>query len=107
GLGFPVLVQPLGRVSRRPTDVPGSRQMREMLDAARNEFDYVVFDLPGVLEHVDACAAAIHLDFFVLVAEWGCTKMADLEAVLARCDQLAERVVGTFVNKVPRGSGWF
>ncbi|WP_431311090.1 tyrosine-protein kinase family protein [Methylobacterium nigriterrae] len=105
-LGFPVLAQPLDRVPRRP-DVLSSRQMREMLDAARSKFDYVVLDLPAVLEHVDACAAAIHLDFFVLVAEWGRTKIADLEAVSARCDQITERVVGTFVNKVPRGSGWY
>lgn len=107
GLGFTLLAQPLDHVPRRPADVLSSRQMRELIDAARVRFDYIVLDLPAVLEHVDACAAANHVDLFVLVAEWGRTRVADLEAVSARCDQIAERIVGTFVNKVPRGSGWF
>jgi polysaccharide biosynthesis transport protein len=107
GLGFPVLRQSLDRFYRRPADVLSSRRMREMLDAARSEFDYIVLDLPAVLEHVDACAAANQIDLFLLVAEWGRTKIADLEAVSARCDQIAERIVGVFVNKVQHGAGWY
>jgi Mrp family chromosome partitioning ATPase len=107
GLGFPVLGHPLDRIPQRPPDILSSRQMREMLEGARSKFDYVVLDLPGAIDHMDAYASASHLDFFVLVAEWGRTKTADLEAVWARCDQLAERVVGVILNKVPRGSGWY
>jgi succinoglycan biosynthesis transport protein ExoP len=106
GLGFPVLAQPLDRIPLRPPDILSSRQMGEMLERARSKFDYVVLDLPGAIDQMDAYASASHLDFFVLVAEWGRTKTADLEAVWTRCDQLAERVAGVVVNKVPRGSGW-
>jgi Mrp family chromosome partitioning ATPase len=106
GLGFPVLAQPLDRIPQRPPDILSSRQMREMLDGAKSKFDYVVLDLPAAIDHVDACALASHLDLFVLVAEWGRTKTADLEAVWTRCDHLAERVAGVVVNKVPRGSSW-
>jgi len=96
----------LNRIPVRPPDILSSRQLREMLDSAKSTFDYVVLDLPPAIDHVDACAAANQLDLFVLVAEWGRTKITDLEAVWARCDRIAERVVGVIVNKVPRGSEW-
>jgi capsular exopolysaccharide synthesis family protein len=105
-LGFHVLPQPLDRIPQRPPDILSSRQMRDMLDRAKCSFDYVLLDLPPAIDHVDACASAEHLDLFVLVAEWGRTKIADLEAVWARCDHIAERVVGVVVNKVPRGCEW-
>ena len=106
GLDFHVLPLPLDRIPRRPPDILSSRQMGEMLDNAKFIFDYVVLDLPPAIDHVDACASANQLDLFVLVAEWGRTKIADLEAVWARCDRIAERVVGVIVNKVPPGSEW-
>jgi Mrp family chromosome partitioning ATPase/capsular polysaccharide biosynthesis protein len=106
GLGFHVLPLPLDRPFRRPPDILSSRQMGEMLESAKSTFDYVVLDLPSAIDHVDACASANQLDLFVLVAEWGRTKTADLEAVWTRCDRIAERMVGVIVNKVPPGSEW-
>jgi capsular exopolysaccharide synthesis family protein len=103
-LGFYVLPQPLDRIPRRPPDILSSCQMREMLDSAKSTFDYVVLDLPPAIDHVDACALANQLDLFVLVAEWGRTRMTDLEAVWARSDHIAERMVGIIVNKAPPGS---
>jgi Mrp family chromosome partitioning ATPase len=106
GLGFHILPQPLDRIPKRPPDILSSRQMRDMIEKAKCAFDYVVLDLPAALDHVDAFASADQLDLFVLVAEWGRTTIADLEAVWARCDPIAERMVGIIVNKVPRGSEW-
>jgi len=106
GVGFHVLPQPLDRVPRRPPDILSSRQMREMVDSAKSIFDYVVLDLPPAIDHVDACASADQLDLVVLVAEWGRTKITDLEAVWARCDHIAERLAGIIVNKVPSDSEW-
>ena len=106
GLGFHVLPHPLDRIPQRPPDILSSRQMREMLDSAKSTFDYVLLDLPPAIDHVDACASANQLDLFVLVAEWGRTKITDLEALCTRCDRIDERVVGIIVNKVPPGSEW-
>jgi len=106
GLGFHLLPQPLDHIPQRPPDILSSRQMREMLDSAKSAFDYVILDLPPAIDHVDASASANHLDLFVLVAEWGRTKIADLEAVWTRCERIAERTVGIIVNKVPPGSQW-
>jgi capsular exopolysaccharide synthesis family protein len=103
-LGFHVLPQPLDRVPQRPPDILSSRRMREMLHSAKSTFDYVVLDLPPAIDHVDAYALADQLDLFALVAEWGRTTITDLEAVWARCDHIAERMVGIIVNKVPPGS---
>jgi capsular exopolysaccharide synthesis family protein len=103
GLGFHVLPQPLDRIPARPPDILSSSQMREMLDSAKSIFDYVVLDLPPAIDHVDAYASASQLDHFVLVAEWGRTRITDLEAVWASSDHIAERMVGVIVNKAPRG----
>lgn len=106
GLGFHVLPLPLDQIPLRPPDILSSRAMEDMLNSAKSTFDYVVLDLPPAIDHVDACASASQLDVFILVAEWGRTKIAELEAVWARCDRIAERVVGIIVNKVPPGSEW-
>lgn len=106
GLGFHLLPLPLDRTLGRPPDVLSSREMGAMLDSAKLTFDYVLLDLPPAIDHMDACASANQLDFFVLVAEWGRTKTADLEAVFTRCDSIAERTIGVVVNKVPPGSDW-
>jgi len=103
-VGFHVLAQSLNRNVQRPPDILSSRQMREMLDSAKLTFDYIVLDLPPAIDHVDACASARHLDLFILVAEWGRTRITDLEAIPASSDHIAERVFGIIVNKAPRGS---
>jgi succinoglycan biosynthesis transport protein ExoP len=103
-LGFYLLPLPLNRIPMRPPDILSSREMGDMLDRAKSIFDYVLLDLPPAIDHVDACAAANQLDVFVLIAEWGRTKLTDLEDVWTRCDRIAERVVGIVVNKAPRSS---
>jgi capsular exopolysaccharide synthesis family protein len=60
------------------SDILNSPEMRDMLRAAKSDYDYVLVDLPPVLPVVDVKAAAHLFDAFVLVVEWGSTSTDEI-----------------------------
>ncbi len=85
--------------ARNTAEVLGSEGMRSLLDACRQHYDLIVVDLPPVLPVVDVRAAAHLFDAFVMVAEWGATS-EDALVKAAQMSGIAEKVVGTVLNKV-------
>src|ERR1700736_6558397 len=53
------------------SDILNSPAMKDMLRAAKNDYDYLLVDLPPILPVVDVNAVAHLFDAFVLVVEWG------------------------------------
>lgn len=82
------------------SEIMASSAMRNMLTAARTEFDYVIVDLPPLGPVVDVRASASLYDVFVLVVEWGLTPRAVLQNLLVQEATLHERCVGVIYNKV-------
>ena len=76
--------------------------MKEMLRAAKNEYDYVLVDLPPILPVVDVKAAAHLFDAFVLVVEWGSTSTDEI--VKAAGPVLKRRVMRAGRPQSPRRS---
>jgi polysaccharide biosynthesis transport protein len=86
----------------RPTnsaDILNSPAMKHMLKAAKNDYDYVLVDLPPILPVVDVRAAAHLFDAFVLVVEWGSTAADDVLKAIAASPTLSERLLGAVLNK--------
>ena len=54
-----------------------------MLRPAKNDYDYVLVDLPPILPVVDVKAAAHLFDAFVLVVEWGSTSTDEIVKAVA------------------------
>jgi len=73
--------------------------MRELIESARQSFDYIVVDLPPFGPVVDAKAFAPMADGFVLVAEWGATPRALVRSALQAEPQIAAKVLGLVLNK--------
>jgi succinoglycan biosynthesis transport protein ExoP len=81
------------------SDVLNSPAIKDMLKAARNEYDYVLVDLPPVLPVVDVKAAAHLFDAFVLVVEWGSTSTDEIVKAVNASPILSERLLGAVLNK--------
>lgn len=73
--------------------------MRDLIEAARQSFDYIVVDLPPLGPVVDAKAFAPLADGFVLVAEWGATPRALVRSALQAEPVIAAKTLGLVLNK--------
>ena len=76
-----------------------SLNMRRIIEAAREKFDYIVVDLPPLAPVVDAKAFAQMADGFLLVTEWGSTPRNLVRSLLQAEPQVAGKVLGVILNK--------
>lgn len=81
------------------SDILNSPAMKDMLKAAKNNYDYVLVDLPPILPVVDVKAVAHLFDGFVLVVEWGSTSTDEVLKALHASPILSERLLGGVLNK--------
>ena len=81
------------------SDVLNSAAMKEMLRAAKSNYDYVLVDLPPILPVVDVKAAAHLFDAFVLVVEWGSTSTDEIFKAANVSPIVSERLLGAVLNK--------
>lgn len=89
-----------GFEASHPSEVLGSAAMSSTIDRLRKSYDYIIIDLPPLLDVVDVRASASAIAAFVLVTEWGRTSVEDLDRALASCDVVVERLLGVVVNKL-------
>jgi capsular exopolysaccharide synthesis family protein len=81
------------------SDILNSPAMKEMLRAAKNDYDYVLVDLPPILPVVDVKAVAHLFDAFVLVVEWGSTSTDEIVKAVGASPIVSERLLGAVLNK--------
>jgi capsular exopolysaccharide synthesis family protein len=80
-------------------EVLASDKMRRLFDQLRAVYDYVIVDLPPLSPIVDARAAALFTDCFVLVIEWGHTKIEVVQHALNTAPNVYENIAGVVLNK--------
>jgi exopolysaccharide transport family protein len=81
------------------SDILNSPAIKEMLRAAKNDYDYVLVDLPPILPVVDVKAVAHLFDAFVLVVEWGSTSTDEIVKAVGASPIVSERLLGAVLNK--------
>jgi succinoglycan biosynthesis transport protein ExoP len=81
------------------SDILNSPIINQMLKAAKQDYDYVLVDLPPVLPVVDVRAIAHLFDTFLFVVEWGSTSTDDILKAVTASPILSERLLGTVLNK--------
>jgi succinoglycan biosynthesis transport protein ExoP len=80
------------------SELLGGRPMRELLDALRQEYDYVVVDLPPLAPVVDARAVLDLLDGVLFVALWGKTRRSQLKSILRGDQRFVDKAYGMAFN---------
>jgi Mrp family chromosome partitioning ATPase len=62
-------------------------------------YDYIIVDLPPLTPVVDVRATTALVDCFILVVEWGRTKIDVVEHALHTAPNVYESLIGTVLNK--------
>jgi succinoglycan biosynthesis transport protein ExoP len=93
---------PAGAQSRvaNTSELLRSEAMHELLSKARQEYDYIVLDLPPLVPVVDVRAVAHLVDGFVLVTEFGKTSADVVRRALRSSPVVSRKLVGAVLNRV-------
>jgi Mrp family chromosome partitioning ATPase len=92
---------PVGNNSRPiyTSDLLASDKLEKLFQSLRENYEYVIVDLPAVAPFADVCAAAHLLDSFILVVEWGRTNIGAVERAVKVCSDIDEIMLGVVLNK--------
>ena len=87
-----------GNTVPNPSELIGSKRMRDVIDQMREAFDVVIFDAPPVLAATDAVLLSTQCDATVLVCKAGSTKDYELEEAYEALQEVGASVIGTVLN---------
>jgi succinoglycan biosynthesis transport protein ExoP len=81
-------------------EVLSSEALRSLVEQLRQRYDYVILDLPPLAPVVDVRAATQIIDAFILVVEWGRTRISSVQSHVDAEPEVHERLLGVVLNKV-------
>jgi succinoglycan biosynthesis transport protein ExoP len=81
------------------SEILSAEQTRKLFDKLRANYDYVIVDLPPLAPIVDVRATTPLIDCFILVVEWGRTKIDVVQHALHTAPNVYETSIGTVLNK--------
>jgi succinoglycan biosynthesis transport protein ExoP len=80
-------------------EILASPAFGNLIDQLRQQYDYVIMDLPPIAPVVDVRAVAPVIDSFVMVIEWGSTRINAVRRHLIGETELQDRLLGVVLNK--------
>ena len=93
-----LFVLPAGLIVPNPSELLGSKRMRDFLASAHDLFDLVVLDAPPVLAATDAVLLATQADATLLVARAGVTRDYDLASSVSALTSVGASLIGAVLN---------
>ncbi len=84
-----------------PSELLGSPQMRKVLAALEQQFDYVVLDAPAVLSYTDAAVVSVIADRTVVSVASGRTRRNELTAAMQSLNNVGTVPVGVVLTRFP------
>ncbi|TFW54451.1 polysaccharide biosynthesis tyrosine autokinase [Bradyrhizobium sp. MOS001] len=81
------------------SEVLAADSMRKLFDQLRSTYDYVIVDLPPLTPLVDVRSTTTFIDCYVLVVEWGQTKVEVVKHALHTAPNVYECLIGAVLNK--------
>ncbi|HEX8386517.1 MAG TPA: polysaccharide biosynthesis tyrosine autokinase, partial [Rubricoccaceae bacterium] len=91
-------VLPSGTLVPNPSELLGSKRMRDLLEEMRGLFDVLVLDAPPVHAATDAVLLSTQADATVVVARASVTKDFDLESAIGALNGVGAQVIGVVLN---------
>ena len=82
------------------SEILASDAFRRLFDQLRRSYDYVIVDLSPLAPVVDVRSTAHLVDSYVLVIEWGKTKIDVVEHALNAARGVYDNLLGVVLNKV-------
>ncbi len=96
--GNPIHVVTAGRIPPNPIELLGSAKMNEILNSFKESYDYIILDLPPVLEVSDALVAAKFVDGLLLVVRENYCDRTGLAATIRQFQFVGAHLLGVLVN---------
>jgi succinoglycan biosynthesis transport protein ExoP len=82
-----------------PTSILSSVQMRRAFDELRQQYQFIIVDLSPLVPVIDVYATTDFVDAFVLVIEWGRTKVDIVKRALRSVPPVSNSMIGAVLNK--------
>ena len=93
----------LPAVAREPlfhtSEILSAEAIRSLFDRLRTMYDYVIVDLPPLAPLIDVRVTTPFIDCFILVVEWGRTKIDVAQHALHTAPNIYENLIGVVLNK--------
>jgi capsular exopolysaccharide synthesis family protein len=98
-------VLPCGPIPPNPAELLTSPRFKELLDAIRKEYDFVVIDTPPLLAVTDPCVVAPRVDGLYLTLRLSKNGRPQAERAKEILTTLGAKVLGVVINDLPKRSG--
>ena len=85
-----------------PTELVGSGAFKELLDAKRDSYDYIIIDAPPLGLVIDAAVMSTVCDGAVIVINTGHIKYRMAQGVKAQLEKSGCRILGVVLNQIDR-----
>ena len=95
-----------GRIPPNPSELLSSDRMQQFLEEAKARYDYVLIDLPPVLETADAGAVTSIISSYIIVVRAGYSKIDAVQTVVESMQAMRANMAGFVLNDV-NGKGAF
>ncbi|TXK16209.1 polysaccharide biosynthesis tyrosine autokinase [Microbacterium wangchenii] len=97
----PLYVLPAGKIPPNPSELLGSKQMGQLLEALSNEFDVVLCDAPPLLPVTDAAILSRATSGSIIIVSAGRTTTHQLNGALDALETVGGKVAGLVLTMVP------
>ena len=94
-----------GRIPPNPNELLASVQMKNLVEQAREKYDYIIIDLPPVCATSDAGVLAPLLTGYILVARAGYSNLTALQDSVDILTAVHANILGFVINDVDVRSG--
>jgi succinoglycan biosynthesis transport protein ExoP len=94
---------PSGPLPPNPSELLSSKKMLQLLELAREKFDYVIIDGPPILGLADVLVIANLVDSIILAIHAGTTRRATVQAALKRLQAVRVRPLGVILTRMRHG----
>jgi polysaccharide biosynthesis transport protein len=91
---------PVGESVANATEFLASKAAKSLFDTLQIKYDYVIVDLAPLVASMDVRATSGFIDSYLLVIEWGSTKIDAVQYALRNAPGVHANIVGVVLNKV-------
>jgi polysaccharide biosynthesis transport protein len=81
------------------SEVLGGESISKLFEALRQNYNYILVDLPPLTPIIDVRASTHFVDAYLLAVEWGSTKIDAVEQSLRSAPKIYEGLIGSILNK--------
>ena len=91
---------PAGASVPNATEMLASEAAKSLFDKLQIEYDYVIVDLAPLIAGMDVRVTSDLINSYLLVVEWGATKIDAVQYALRAAPSVHANIVGVVLNKV-------